>query len=53
MNNKIIPMAIYVDVFLAVMAVHLAAQFLTPTYLLASYSVLIVMRLMIAYHFES
>lgn len=50
---KNIPMAIYIDVFLAVMAVHLAATFLTPNYLLAAYSLLIVMRLMIAYHFES
>lgn len=53
MNTNKIPMATYVDVFLAVMAVHLAAQFLTPAYLLAAYSLLMVMRLMIVYHFES
>ena len=52
MNDNGLPMANYVDMFLAVMAVHLAATFLTPRYLLVAYSVLMMVRLLIAYHYE-
>ena len=51
MNNEL-PMANYVDMFLAVMAVHLAATFLTPRYLLLVYSVMMMFRLLVAYHYE-